>query len=77
MIWQLTILYDNVANSTFGPIIVGRTQDECIRIFHDIIADPNTVPGKHPQDFLLYSIGTLDDQLPRLYANSEAEPLLA
>lgn len=32
------------------------------RMFFDAARDPNTMLGKHPQDFFLYRLGTFDEE---------------
>ncbi len=36
------------------------TDPHAIRSFSDLVNDPNTVPGRHPEDFSLHKIGDFD-----------------
>lgn len=66
MRWLIYMMYDNKAESTYGPPLVVRNQVEAVRVANDVWADPKTLPGQHPEDFDLYHLGELDDGKPRL-----------
>lgn len=49
------------AIDAYKPIGNCRAPGEAIRVFKDILSDPNTPEGKHPDDYDLYLLGTFDD----------------
>nr|DAO19641.1 MAG TPA: DNA binding protein [Microviridae sp.] len=59
--YRLYALFDNKANTTFGPVMTCRTQAEALRYFGDITADPQSLPGKHTGDFDLIELATYDE----------------
>lgn len=34
---------------------------QAVRAFSDLVQDPNTMPGRHPEDYKLVQIGEFDD----------------
>ena len=55
-------LYDRKTLVYHNPFFA-VTDGAATRIVADIVADPNTQPGRHPGDFVLYRLGTYDDAL--------------
>lgn len=53
-------LYDRNAESIAGPIMLERKEGPAIRLFHSLLADKNTTPGQHPDDFELMLVGEQD-----------------
>lgn len=37
------------------------TDGAAVRMLTDLVGDPNSGPGRHPRDYVLYMIGTYDD----------------
>lgn len=54
-------LYDLTANTVLGSIIIEKHDGPAVRTFNDVLADRNTMPGQHPQDFILLQIGQQDE----------------
>lgn len=55
-------LYDE-KSLTYSPPFFAVSHGAATRMLGDLVADPNTTPGRHPKDFTLYCIGTFDDAL--------------
>lgn len=49
------------AVEAFLPPFFARTKGEAIRSFSDIINDKNHAFSSHPDDMVLYALGTFDD----------------
>lgn len=58
---RLYQLWDTVAKSPMGPILLGQSDAPMVRMFVDLLGDPKTMPGQHPEDFELRVLGTQDD----------------
>lgn len=71
MIYLLVTVKDR-AIEAFKPCGVCRTEGEAIRVFKDILNNPETPESKHPDDYDLYILGTFDDQTG--YLETEAKP---
>lgn len=69
--WQLYILQDTIATETMGAPFPARTLLQAIRQFNTILANPQTMPGQHPADFVLLEIGAMDPDTGKLYTNDE------
>lgn len=54
-------LYDRVAATWIGQLVVDRADAPVIRMFHDLLADDKTGPGQHPNDYELKYIGQVAD----------------
>lgn len=52
-------IYDSKAEHFGNPVFI-RTDAEARRSFGQVATDPNTEVGRHPEDFLLYRVGTWD-----------------
>lgn len=55
-------LYDRKTLVYHNPFFA-LTDSAASRIVADIVADPNTSVGRHPNDYVLFRIGTYDDGL--------------
>lgn len=53
-------LYD-VKVSTFGNPFCAQSDGAAVRMVIDAASDPNTMLYKHPADFILYFLGTFDE----------------
>jgi hypothetical protein len=49
-------------SESFSPPMVNRTKGEAIRSFSDEVNNPNSMLYKHPEDYVLFEIGTWDNQ---------------
>lgn len=54
-------IFDRKATSYNAPFFLA-TDGQAIRGLTDLAADMNTTVGRHPSDFVLYLIGSFDDQ---------------
>lgn len=60
MICKAFALLDTKVGTFSVPFFV-RHDAEAVRIAQGVASDPNTVPGRHPEDFLLMELGLFDD----------------
>lgn len=54
-------IHDNKA-LTYSPPFYAATDAAAVRMLQDTASDSNTSIGRHPADFVLYCVGTWDDQ---------------
>jgi len=54
-------VYDNKALQ-YHPPFFASTDGAATRMFSDLANDDQTTVGRHPGDYVLYCIGTYDDQ---------------
>lgn len=60
---------DLKARSFVGPLFIKRHSAAAIRDFADVALDEKTQVNKHPEDYALYSVATVeenDDAAPQL-----------
>lgn len=50
----------DLVSSSYGALFLAPTTGAAIRMFSDLVADADTLYGKHPQDFALYHLGNFD-----------------
>lgn len=71
MKYKLFQIFDTKAEAVAGPILIFPREGPAIRYFQDLLEDKNTPYNKHPNDYVLTEIGTLDEEtgliLPRHY----------
>lgn len=65
-------VYDVKALS-YGPPFLASTDGIAIRMFGELVNDPNTSVGRHPEDFKLYAIGFFEDQRGTIKGTSPPE----
>lgn len=53
-------IIDNVANDILGGLIIQRADAAAIRLYGDIASMPESIMGKHPEDYDLVRLGNLD-----------------
>lgn len=58
---RLYTIYDSKAEHYGNPISV-RTDAEARRQFSVVATDPNTEIGRHPEDFMLFRIGSFNSE---------------
>lgn len=73
---NLYSIYDSKASAFAPPFFMLRDQ-EAIRAFADTARDPQTRIAKHPSDYTLHRLGTLDDQSGFITACPQPEYLAA
>jgi len=54
------VIYDSKANAYMQPWFL-TTEPMAVRAFSDLINDPQSNAGKHPEDYTLFSIGNFND----------------
>lgn len=60
MIIRCYSVYDRKAQVFHAPYYA-PTDGAAVRTFSDAVADPNSMLGRHPNDYVLYFVGTFDD----------------
>lgn len=61
MITRLYAIYDRKAVVYHQPFYA-ITDAVAVRTVSDVVADPNAPFGRHPNDYVVYMVGTYDDQ---------------
>lgn len=72
MILNAYSIYDNKALQ-YHPPFFASTDGAAVRSLRDLANDPNTTVGRHPSDYVLYKVGTYNDQNGQFIGNT---PLL-
>lgn len=54
-------LYDDKVGAYSTPFFFSH-RGQAVRAATDLANDPSTIPGKHPEDFTLYCLGTFNDE---------------
>lgn len=54
---KLFQMFDNVARQVTGPIAAANREEPIIRAFTDALSNPQSDPGKYPDDFSLIHMG--------------------
>lgn len=62
MILKAYTIYDNKALQ-YHPPFFASTHGAACRMLSDLVNDSNTNVGRHPGDYVLYCVGSYDDQL--------------
>ena len=57
---KLFTIYDQKSKLYCAPFCFAET-GQALRAFVDTVNDPSTAINKHPEDYLLYEIGSFDD----------------
>lgn len=60
MILNAYSLYDRKALQYHAPFF-SVADGAALRMVADLVADPNTTVGRHPEDYVLYRVGAYDD----------------
>lgn len=63
---KLYQVYDTEAETVIGPIVADLRHPSAIRTFYEIVANPDTLPGRYPQHFELRQIGEQDTRTGEL-----------
>lgn len=58
---ELYGIVDNLAEDLVGPVITCRNKAEAVRLFTDLLSNPNTSVGLHPKDHHLLFFGLVTD----------------
>lgn len=54
-------IYDRKGTLFHAPFFA-VSAGAAVRSFSDLVNDPNTTVGRHPSDYVLYRVGSFDDQ---------------
>lgn len=57
----------------YHPPFFASTNGGAVRSLGDLVCDPNTQVGRHPNDFVLYCVGEYDDQKGEMIAFAPLE----
>lgn len=68
-------LYDRKSLVYHNPFFA-LTDGAATRIVSDIVGDPNTSVGRHPNDYVLYRVGTYDDSLGLMLSESPIQHVI-
>lgn len=60
MISEMFSVYDSKAE-VYAPVIQFRTKNDAIRWVGDMATDKNNPIGRHPEDHVLFHLGSFDD----------------
>lgn len=55
-------VYDIVAETIVGPLVLVPSDAAAIRHFSDTASDPKTTVGMHPKDYILITCGNIDSE---------------
>lgn len=58
---KMFTVYDIKAKSYLPPFYMQST-GQAMRTFEDTVNDPDHAFGKHPEDYVIFEVGTFDDQ---------------
>lgn len=58
---SLYVIFDTVAESFIGQVIIDRHPAPVCRMFHQLLGDPKTQLHAHPADYNVLHIGYLED----------------
>lgn len=61
MITEIFSIYDMKVQA-YSPPFNFRSKGEALRTFADMANDPASKIAKHPEDYVLYLVGSFDDQ---------------
>lgn len=67
MILQAFSIYDSKAVAYAPPFFMARPE-LALRAFRDLAADPQSQISKHPEDYVLFLLGSYDDETGLLKA---------
>lgn len=60
MLLQAYSIFDRKALQ-YHPPFFASTDAAAVRSLSDLVQDPNTTVGRHPNDYVLYGVGTYSD----------------
>lgn len=61
MVSEVFSVYDSKAEVYSKPFLM-KKPGEAMRLFVNVVNDPQTEMNKHPEDFTLFHLGTFDDE---------------
>lgn len=69
MIHKIFTIYDEKAKAYYPPFYLHQT-GMAVRIFSDMVNDPQNKINKHPSDYTLFDIGTFNDNTALIVAHT-------
>lgn len=69
MEYKVYSLFDSQVKAYMQPFFM-RTKGEAVRALMQLLGDSNTNVAKYPQDFILFQIGTYDDETGLIQPNA-------
>ena len=72
---NLYVLYDDEAGTVVGPVFAEIRHAPAVRMFNELLADPNTLPGKYPEHFRILWVGVLETEQVLITPNERPETL--
>jgi len=58
---RIYIIFDKAAENFVGRLITAKADAPVVRDFYDLCASPDNIISRHPQDYDLRQVGTIDD----------------
>lgn len=68
MIYQVFSIYDSATQAYMRPFNA-QSEGQALRMWEDLIDDPQADIGKHPEDYSLYHVATFDDNKGQHHPN--------
>ena len=53
-------IFDTASGTYMRPFYT-QADGEAVRMFNDLVTDPEHAVGKHPEDYSIWRLGTFDD----------------
>lgn len=75
MIRPMFAIFDIKTESFLTPFILSTT-NEAIRMFTDVIIDKTNIMAQHPEDYILYELGTYDNENAEVISNSDTKKVV-
>lgn len=72
---QVFSIFDEKAQAFNRPMFMTH-KGEALRAFADIVSNKETLIAKHPEDYKLYCLGTLDDTSGKIESLAQPEFML-
>jgi len=66
---MMFVIYDSKADAYMQPWFL-TTEPMAARVFSDLINDPESNAGRHPEDYTLFNIGNFNDQTAEINWNA-------
>lgn len=60
-------IYDKATEAYMRPF-QAQSQGQAVRMFEDLVTQPDHELAKHPEDYALFQVGTFDDTIGELAA---------
>lgn len=74
---QLYIIRDTLAQAPSGPLVVLEHDAVAIRMFREILSDPNSMVARFAKDHELLCIGDFDRETCNVYTNGQPRVVIS